>query len=68
VLILVWGVVGFVVGWWFGGLGGGQIALVWMAVLEAGVTSVKMGADTVLTVAELVPVLRLKDKGYATPT
>ena len=53
---------------WGGGLGGGQIALVWIALLAAGVTTVKMGADTVLLVSELVPVLRLKDKGYAPPT
>ncbi len=45
-------------------LAGGQIVLVWMAVLAAGVATVKMG-DKVLAVAELVPDLRLKDKGYA---
>jgi hypothetical protein len=48
-------------------LGGGQIALVWIAVLAAGVARMKMGADEVLTVAELVPVLRLKEKKYAPP-
>ncbi len=42
-----------------------QIALVWMAVLAAGVTKVKMGADTVLEVADVVPALRLKEKGSA---
>ena len=37
----------------------------WMAVLAAGVKSVKMGADTELLVADLVPALHLKAKGSA---
>jgi hypothetical protein len=49
-------------------LSGGQIVLLWIAVLEAGVKMVKMGADNVLSVSELVPNLRLKEKGYAPPT
>ena len=40
-----------------------QIALWWMAVLVGGVKTVKMGADTRLLVADLVPVLALKEKG-----
>ena len=48
------------------GCGGSwQIALLWMAVLAAGVESVKMGADLVLRVADLLPALRLKEKGSA---
>ncbi len=40
-----------------------QIALVWLAVLEAGVVNtVKMGEDMVL-VKNVMPVLRLKDIG-----
>ena len=48
-----------------GGMGEGdwQIGLVWMAVLAAGVKTVKMGADTVLAVADVVPALRLKTTG-----
>ena len=55
----------------WGGCGGGQIALLWMAVLEAGVKRVKMGADTwkvadlVVEVAQLVPALHLKEKRSA---
>ena len=36
-----------------------------MAALPAGVRTVKMGADTVLEVAKLLPALRLKDMGSA---
>ena len=36
----------------------------WMAVLAAGVKVVRIGADTVLPVADLVPVLALKQTGY----
>jgi hypothetical protein len=49
-----------------GGGGGDQIALLWMAVLAAGVKSVKLGADLVVEVAQLVPALHLKPKGSAT--
>jgi hypothetical protein len=38
-----------------------------MAVLAAGVKTVKMGADTVLAVAGLVPILHLKDKMSVRP-
>ena len=44
-----------------------QIALVWMAVLAAGVKTVKMGADTVLAVADVVPALCLKTSRSAPP-
>jgi hypothetical protein len=52
-----------------GWVGGGfwQIALVWMAVLAAGVKTVKMGADTVLAVADVVPALCLKTSRSARP-
>ncbi len=53
-----------------GGFPGGvrQAALVWNAVLAAeSVTTVKMGADTELAVADLVPALRLKERGCARP-
>jgi hypothetical protein len=43
-----------------------QIALVWMAVLAAGVARVKMGADS-FAAADLVPALRLKAKGSVPP-
>ena len=46
-----------------GGGGCWQAALLWMAVLAAGVKAVRLGADTVLPVADLVPVLALKEKG-----
>ncbi len=55
-------------GW--GGVPGGvrQAALVWNAVFAAeSVTRVKMGADTELAVANLVPALRLKETRSARP-
>ena len=37
-----------------------QMALIWMAVLEAEAKRVKLGADTVLEVEDVMPSLRLK--------
>jgi hypothetical protein len=44
-------------------LGGEQLALVWTAVLTAGVKSVKLGSDLELAVADVVPTLILKENG-----
>jgi hypothetical protein len=41
----------------------GQVALVWLAVFEAGTTAVRMGADRLVAVADLVPALCLKERG-----
>ncbi len=38
----------------------GQAALVWMKVLEEGVETVRLGSDTVLAVADVVPALLLQ--------
>ena len=46
-----------------GGWGGGQVALVWIRLLEAGVRTVKLGTDIVLRVDDVMPALRLKEKG-----
>ncbi len=44
------------------------MALVWLAVLAAGVKRVGLGADKVLEVAQLLPILDLKKTGSACTT